>query len=53
VERDTVEEGAEGHDDQYKRYKTRECAKPGWTPAANGGDREHDGKCFHGLDQRG
>jgi hypothetical protein len=43
MERDTIEERSECYYDQYERYKAHECAKPGWTPAANGSDSQHDG----------
>jgi hypothetical protein len=36
MERDTIQEPAECYYDQNERYEARECAKSGWTPAANG-----------------
>jgi hypothetical protein len=53
MQRDTIEKRTERQYDQDKQHKAGEGAKSGWTPAANGGDSEHDGQSFHCLDQRG
>ncbi len=53
MQRDTIEERAEHHDDEDQQPKPGECANPRRPPAANGGDGEHDRQRFHRLDQRG
>src|SRR4051794_9299219 len=53
MEGDKIEERAESQHDEKQNNKASECSKPGRTPAANSSDREHDGQCFHCLDERG
>jgi hypothetical protein len=48
-----AEQRTERHDDQGQHRKAGKRAKTRWTPAANGGDGQHDRESFNRLDQRG
>src|SRR5438270_13710079 len=48
-----TEQGAERHDNDDQHHEAGECAKPGRTPASNGGDSQHDGQSFDRLDEGG
>ena len=52
MQRDVIQERAERDDDCRQQRKPANRAEPGRTPAANGGDGEHDRQRFHRLDQR-